>query len=229
MGPSKSLKAQIGHDVFRLFCAYILGVTSLSMLLAIYGIFFYQQANFNHYKALITTRLGAELPASFRQADDLSQATEVWTGMIDSVGKGSYVLPMLEKANQNPYCKYELLDYLGRFFMGRGNTTGLLEDSLENIQKTLVDSELHLELVNAGETDYLVASVPVTADFTDSIIGMVLLYVDLDKILATLDFPDDLKIKYSLSPFDETAADFSKHSETFVFKWREVISCKINF
>jgi diguanylate cyclase (GGDEF)-like protein/PAS domain S-box-containing protein len=221
MGRSTSLKAQISHDVFRLLGTYILGITSLTMLLALHGIFFYQQANFNHYKALITTRLGAELRASFGQANDLSQATEVWTGLVDSAGEGSYLLPLLEKANQNPHWKYELLDYRGRFFMQRENTIGLLVGSLGNIQKTLVDSQRHLELVNVGEADYLVASVPVTTDFTDSLIGMVVLYVELDNILATLDFPDDMKIKYSLSPFDATAADFSKYSETFDFKWGE--------
>lgn len=221
MDRSKSLKAQISHDVFRLFGTYILGVTSLSMLLAIYGIFFYQQEEFKHYKALISTRLGAELRSSFRQADDLSEATEVWTGLMDSAGRGAYLLPLLERANQNEFCKYDLLDYRGRFFIQSGNSMGLLVDLLRNVQKTLVDSESHLELVNVGETDYLVASVPVTADFTDSLIGMVLLYVDLDKILDTLDFPDDLTLKYSLTPFDETAADFSKYSETFVYEWRD--------
>jgi hypothetical protein len=32
MGPLKSIKAQISHDVFRLFAAYILGVTDLPPL-----------------------------------------------------------------------------------------------------------------------------------------------------------------------------------------------------
>ena len=45
----KTLKAQISHDVFRLFGTYIFGVTSISMLLAVYGIFFYQQEEFKHY------------------------------------------------------------------------------------------------------------------------------------------------------------------------------------
>ena len=121
MGEKQSLKAQISHDVFRLFGAYILGVTSLCMLLAMYGIFFYQQEEFKHYKALISTRLGAELRSSFRQADDLSEATEVWTGLMDSAGRGAYLLPLLERANQNEFCKYDLLDYRGRFFIQSGN------------------------------------------------------------------------------------------------------------
>jgi hypothetical protein len=86
MSRLKSFKAQISHDVFRLFGAYILGVTSLSMILAIYGIFFYQQEEFKHFKALIATRLSSEVSASFRQANDLADSPQVWTGLTDSAG-----------------------------------------------------------------------------------------------------------------------------------------------
>jgi diguanylate cyclase (GGDEF)-like protein/PAS domain S-box-containing protein len=39
--------------------------------------------------------------------------------------------------------------------------------------------------------------------------------------MASLNFPDDLKVNYSLSPFVETASDLSKHSEAFTFEWRD--------
>jgi diguanylate cyclase (GGDEF)-like protein/PAS domain S-box-containing protein len=221
MGRLKSLKVQISHDVFRLFGAYILGVTSLSMLLAIYGIFFYQQEEFKHYKALIATRLGSEVSASFRQAKDLADSTEVWTGLTDSAGRGSYLLPLLEKANQNKHYKFDLLDYLGRYFIHSDNSAGLLLDMPANIQKTIDDNQTHLEMVSMGQTDYLAVSVPIMANFTDSAIGVVLLNMDLDKIMASLNFPDDLKVNYSLSPFVDTASDLSKHSEAFTFEWRD--------
>ena len=221
MGRLKSLKAQISHEVFRLFGAYILGVTSLSMLLAIYGIFFYQQEEFKHYKALIATRLSSEVSASFRQANDLADSTQVWTGLTDSVGRGSYLLPLLEKANQNKHYKFDLLDYLGRFFIQSGNSPGLLLDMPANVQKTIDDNQTHLEMVRMEQTDYLAVSVPIMANFTDSAIGVVLLHLDLDKIMASLNFPDDLKVNYSLSPFVDTASDLSKHSEAFSFEWRD--------
>ena len=88
MSRLQSLKAQIRHDVFRLFGTYILGVTAIILLLAVYGIFFYQQEQFKHYKALIATRLNSEISASFRQANDLARSTEVWTGLTDSAGGG---------------------------------------------------------------------------------------------------------------------------------------------
>jgi diguanylate cyclase (GGDEF)-like protein/PAS domain S-box-containing protein len=221
MGRLKSLKAQISHEVFRLFGAYILGVTSLSMLLAIYGIFFYQQEEFKHYKALIATRLGSEISASFRQAHDLADSTQVWTGLTDSVGRGSYLLPLLEKANQNKHYKFDLLDYLGRFFIQSGNSPGLLLDMPANVQKTIDDNQPHLEMVSMAQIGYLAVSVPIMANFSDSAIGVVLLHLDLDKIMASLNFPDDLKVNYSLSPFVETASDLSKHSEAFTFEWRD--------
>lgn len=221
MSQLKSFKAQISHDVFRLFGAYILGVTSLSMILAIYGIFFYQQEEFKHYKALIATRLSSEVSASFRQANDLADSPQVWTGLTDSAGRGSYLLPLLEKANQNKHYKFDLLDYLGRFFIHSGNSVGLLLDMPANIQKTIDDSQPHLEMVNMEQTDYLAVSVPIMANFTDSAIGVVLLHLDLGKIMASLNFPDDLKVNYSLTPFVDTASDLSKHSEAFMFEWRD--------
>ncbi|PUE07798.1 bifunctional diguanylate cyclase/phosphodiesterase [Limnohabitans sp. T6-20] len=221
MGRLKSLKAQISHDVFRLFSTYILGVTSISVLLAIYGIFFYQQEEFKHYKALLSTRLDAELSASFRQANDLAHSPEVWTGLTDSEGRGSYLLPLLEKANQNKHYQFELLDYLGRFFIQSGNTSGLLLGLLSNIEKTIEDSQTHLGLATIEQSYFLTTSVPVMANFSDSAIGVVLLYLDLDKIIATLDFPDDLKVNYSLTPFVETASDLYQHNETFKFAWTD--------
>jgi diguanylate cyclase (GGDEF)-like protein/PAS domain S-box-containing protein len=221
MGRLKSLKAQISHDVFRLFGAYIMGVTSISMLLAMYGIFFYQQEEFRHYKALIATRLDSEISASFLQANDLARSTGVWTGLTDSVGRGSYLLPLLEKVNQSKYHKLDLLDYRGRFFIQSTNAMSLLLDTPANIQKTIEDGQSHLELVPISQTDHLVASVPITGNFTDSAIGLVLIHIDLDKIMATLKFPNDLKIRYSLVPFVDTASDLSKHSEAFQFEWKE--------
>lgn len=221
MGRIKSLQAQIGHDVFRLFGAYVLGVTSLCMLLAFYGIFFYQKEEFKHYKALIATRLSAEIGNSLRQANDLAQSTEVWTGLTDSEGRGSYLLPLLEKANQNKFYKFELLDYLGRFFIQNGNSPSALLDAPGNIQKTIEDGLTHLELVNIEQSQFLTASVPVTASFTDSTIGIIWLLLDLDQLMATLNFPDDLNINYSLTPFSDSASDPSKYSEAFTFEWND--------
>ncbi len=219
MGRLKSLKAQIRHDVFRLFGAYVLGVTSLCMLLALYGIFFYQQEEFKHYKALIATRLSSEISYSFRQANDLAHSTEVWTGLTDSEGRGTYLLPLLEKANQSKFHQFELLDYLGRFFIQSGSSASWFKDVPDNITKTIGDSQTHLDLITIEQSKYLSASVPVTPNFTDSTIGIIWLQLDLGQVMTMLNFPKDLKVNYSLTPFLDSASDLSKHSEAFKFEW----------
>ena len=50
-------------------------------------------------------------------------------------------MPLLEKANQNKNFKFDLLDYLGRFFIHSGNSARLLVDTPDNIQKTIEDSQ----------------------------------------------------------------------------------------
>lgn len=221
MGDKQSLKAQISHDVFRLFGAYILGVTSLCMLVALYGIFIYQQEEFKHYKALIATRLGSDISSSFRQANDLARSTEVWTGLMDSSGRGAYLLPLLAKANQNKLHQFDLLDYRGRFFILSDIKAGWLSDRPAHIQKTIEDGQTHLELVSIGGSGHLAVSVPVTTNFSDSHIGIVLLRLDLDKTMATLNFPEGLTVNFSLTPLVGKASDLTKHSESFTFEWNE--------
>jgi diguanylate cyclase (GGDEF)-like protein/PAS domain S-box-containing protein len=216
-----SLKAQISREVFKLFGAYITGFTLLSILLAVYGINFYHQEEFNHCKALIATRLSSELSASFKLADDLAHATEVWTGLTDSDGRGSYLLPVLAKANQSKYYKFDLLDYRGRYFIHSQNTISLLLDAVAGIQKSIETRTTQLELLKLEEADYLAVSLPITADFTDIAIGIVLLHLDLGQVMSNLTLPADLKVKFKLSPFVARQADPTQHTEQFQLAWRD--------
>lgn len=221
MGRWTSLKDQISHEVFRLMGIYILGVTSLCMLLAIYGIFFFQQEEFKHYKALIATRLDAEIGQAFRGANELAQSSTVWTGLHDTGSNSPNLLPILQKANQNNTHTFELLDYLGRLLIPNGHSAYVLVDKPGNVQHTIEDSQTHLELLTIPKSHFLTASVTVTTNFTDSTIGIVWLRLDLDKVMASLNFPSDLKIHYSLTPFIDSAWDLSQRSETFQFAWND--------
>lgn len=214
MGQSPTLRAKISRDIFRLFGSYIIGVTLTCTLLAIYGIIFYQQEEFGHYKALISTRLGFEIGTSFKEATDLADSTVIWTGLTDSVENRSYLQPLLEKANRNDYYKLDLLDYRGRFLIQGSNAKIFLLGMPESVKKTIKDSQIHLELISISQTDLLIASLPIKANFSDSNIGLVLINIDLIKIMSTLNFPNDLVISYSFTPFENNAIDFFKHSET---------------
>ena len=220
MGEAASIKAQISRDVFGLFGTYLIGVTSLSILLASYGIYAFQREDFKHYKALMSTRLSFEFNSAVKQSADLAQSTQVWTGLTDSSGRGQYLVPLLTQANQNPNSQFELLDYLGRPFVQGQHATSLALKSQTNIQKTIQDSQTHLQLIQLGQQDHLSVSRPITADFSDSPIGLVLLDLDLGNIVSVLNFPEDLKVNYQLRPFDK-APELTEHTEAFVFEWRD--------
>ena len=225
MARSTSLQAQISREVFSLFGAYLFGATALVVLLAFYGIYYSQKEEFKHYKALISTRLSAEIRAAFQQAEGLTQSTEVWTGLTDSAGRGRYLLPILAKANQNPNYQFELLDYRGRRVMpnadANADTSGLRLEGLISTRQTIADGQTHIETVHKGQTDVLVVSHPITANFSDSSVGIVLLQLDLGQTLSSLDLPKNLQISFQQGPFEFSPADFSRQSATFRFAWMD--------
>jgi diguanylate cyclase (GGDEF)-like protein/PAS domain S-box-containing protein len=221
MARSTSLQAQISREIFSLFGAYVVGATALVMLLAIYGIYYYQKEEFKHYKALISTRLSAEIKAAFQQAEGLAQSTEVWTAMTDSAGRGSYLLPVLAQANQNPNCTFALLDYRGRALIPNENAASWMIDARASIQSAIADGRTHIDTVYSGQRHALVVNKPITANFTDGSVGLLLLRLDLGKTLASLDLPRDLQVSFRMTPSDFGTADVSTQSETFRLAWTE--------
>lgn len=220
MAQPKQLKAQISLEVFKLFGSYILVSTAMIVTLAFYGTYYYQKEEFKHYRSLISTKLGSEIKAAFQQAADLTQSTDVWTAMTDSVGRGNYLLPVLKKANQNTNYKFDLLDYRGREFISSDNTTVHLMDALWSVQETLKDNRTHFETLQIGEISYLVVSQPVMTNFTDSMVGIVLMCFDIDKTLADLQMPKDVQLHLLSGPGDETPLQFYQRRENFKLAWQ---------
>lgn len=214
------LKAQISREIFRLFRTYVLVSTALIVTLALYGIRFYQKEEFKHYKALISTKLESEIKAAFLQANDLTQSPNVWTAMTDSAGRGSYLVPVLAKANQNPNYKFSLLDYRGREFIHTENTSVEPMDVLWSVQETLNDNDAHYEVLQIGQTSYLVVSQPITTNFTDSMVGILLMYFDIDKAISNLELPKDMQISYMSDTLVDTPFKLFQQGEDFKLTWK---------
>jgi diguanylate cyclase (GGDEF)-like protein/PAS domain S-box-containing protein len=219
MRPASTLRSQIGREIFRLFGTYVIGVTALIVLLAIYGIHYHQKEAFKHYKTLVMTRLSYEISATLRQAKDLTESTAVWTGLTDSGGRGTYWLPLLLKANENPLRQYDLLDYRGRAFIH--STSGLLTGDLQSLQQTVQDGQMHFETLHIGRTDELVVSLPITAHLTDGLAGILVARLDLGQLLQSLDLPQDMAIGFGMKPADFEPTDFSWQKEQFRYTWSE--------
>ncbi len=214
------LKAQISKEIFKLFGTYMLVSTALIVIVALYGIYYYQKEEFKHYKALISTKLESEIKAAFLQATELSQSPNVWTAMTDSVGRGSYLIPVLAKANQNPNYKFSLLDYRGREFIHSGNNAIELMDVLWSVQETLNDNHAHYEILQIGQSSYLVVSQPITTNFTDSMVGILLMHFDIDKAIANLEIPKDMQISFMSDILEDTPFKFYQQGEDFKLTWQ---------
>jgi diguanylate cyclase (GGDEF)-like protein/PAS domain S-box-containing protein len=216
------IKEQISKEIFRLFGFYILVTTVLVVTLAMGGVYYYQKEEFKHYKALITTKLETELKVAFQQAADLTQSTNVWTALTDSAGRVNYLQPILAKANQNSNYKFELLDYRGRELIQLDNLNVFMLDVLISVQDTLKDNKTHFEVIAIGQTRFLVVSQPIVTNFTDGIVGILLMYFDIDKTLSTVEIPKDLKIDIRSDRVDESPFKLFEQGENFKLEWQSV-------
>lgn len=216
-----SLKAQINRDVFGLFGTYLMGITSLSMLVAMVGIHSFQQEEFTHYQALISTRLSAEIHSALQQNTALSQSTDVWTGLRDPSRRGTYLAALFAQANQTPHQQFNLLDERGHPLLRTPSPPQGRHTAPHHIQQTLQDSQTHLELVHTQQSDWLSISTPITADYTDSAIGIVLLSLDLGHLKSALKVPPDMQVQFQLTPFSVEKVNLSQHHENFVVEWRD--------
>jgi len=221
MTAPRQLKAQISQETFRLFGSYILVTTTMVVVLAIYAMYFYQKEESKHYKALISTKLGDEIKAAFKQAADLTESTDVWTAMTDSTVGANYLMPILAKANQTPNYKFDLLDYRGREFINRDNPSIRQMDVIWSVQETLQDNQSHFEILEIEQSSYLVVSQPIKTNFTDSMVGILLMYFAIDKTLTNLEMPKGLDIQYVLDPKDDTSSNFHQQHEFVNLAWQE--------
>lgn len=219
MNDRSSLKSQIGRDIFRLFGTYVLGVTALIMLLAVYGIYFYQKEESKHYKALVSTRLLHEVGTALRQATDLAESPAVWTALTDSAGRGTYLLPLLNKANANPMAQFELLDYRGRSTLYSANASGLLMDEISSVQKTAQDAQMHWQIARIESSQELLASVPISANFSEGLAGILVMHLDLTKVIKSMDLPKDLSLRFGTTTHEALAEDHDGPSQVFSLSW----------
>lgn len=220
MAQPLQLKAQISREVFRLFRTYVGVSSALIVILALYGIHFYQQEEFKHYKALISTKLESDIKTAFFQATDLTQSPQVWTALTDSAGRESFYLPELERANQTPNYKFTLLDYRGREFLRHDHHDVELMDVLGIVRQTLNDNQPHYEVLQVGTSSQLLVSLPIIPNFTDSMVGMVLMFFDMDKALASLKLPRDMQITYMSEAFNDKNFHFFQQGEDLQLAWR---------
>lgn len=196
---SVSLREQIADRLLKILGVYVLGFAALIFLLTLSSVVFFHHSQLRQYKALIETKLSAELSAIVRESDSVGNSSVVWTGLTDSAGREAYLEPLLAKMNRNPHYQIDLLDYRGRDFI-LSPTSGQrprLPASL--IERTIEEALPQVHLHPSEQGQLLLFSLPVIAPFSDSPLGILLSSINLSNELSELGLPTALGLKYSLT------------------------------
>lgn len=197
---SVSLRQQITDRLLRILGTYVLGFTGLIFLLMLASVSYFHHNELHQYRALIATKLSAELSAIVREADSVGNSSVVWTGLTDSAGREAYLEPLLTKMNRNPHHQIDLLDYRGRDFILSPTSSQRPRLSDTAIERTIEAGLPQVQLLTTDQGRLLLFSLPVIAPFTDSPLGILLSSINLTRELTELGLPKTLRLNYSLTP-----------------------------
>lgn len=193
-----TLRQQITRKLTRLLGGYLLGVTGVIVLVAVVSISLFNRQQLEQYQALVSTKLSAELTALIREADSVGNSSVVWTGLTDSAGREAYLEPLLARINRNSVHRIDLLDYRGRDYILSQKAGRQARLSPQAIERTMEEGRLQAELAGQGQQHQLLFSLPIVAPFVDTPVGMLMVAVQLEPLLASLGLPPAMKVDFAL-------------------------------
>lgn len=193
-----TLRQQIIRKLTRLLGGYLLGVTLVIVVVTIISISLFSRQQVEHYQALVSTKLSAELTSLIREADSVGNSSVVWTGLTDSAGREAYLEPLLARINRNSVHRIDLLDYRGRDYILSDKADSKARLSPQAIERTVQEGRLQAELADDGQEHQLLFSLPIVAPFVDTPVGMLMVAVQLEPLLASLGLPPGMKVDFAL-------------------------------
>lgn len=212
---SVSLREQIASRLLGILGTYVLAFTALIFLLTLSSVVFFHHSQLRQYKALIETKLSAELSAIVRESDSVGNSSVVWTGLTDSVGREAYLAPLLAKMNRNPHYQIDLLDYRGRDFILSPTSGQRPRLPAALIERTIDEALPQVQLHPSEQGQLLLFSLPVIAPFSDSPLGILLSSINLSNELSELRLPTALGLKYSLTAPTPDTSEMRSVLKTF--------------
>ena len=193
-----SLKEQITRRLQNILNYYVIGTALLIFMLALVIIWVLHLRQLEQYEALISTKLSSELTALIREADFVGNSSVVWNGLTDSAGRETYLEPLLERINRNSSHPIDLLDYRGRDYIVSKKAHGLPRMSAAGVERTIQTAAAQTEIQITPDGQLLFVSLPVVAPFSEGVLGIMLVHVNLNQELEELRLPADLRIRYDL-------------------------------
>jgi hypothetical protein len=202
---SVTLREQIGRKLFKIFGLYLSVLTALIVLLAVSGSLFYKYSQLQQHQSLVTSTFSAEVSAMLREADSLGNSSLIWTGLTDSVGRDVYLVPLLNRLNNNTIRRIDLLDYKGRDYILSTKPGRALRPSHQMIQRTIDEVRPFHELLTQDDGQHLVFTLPVVAPFSDGVLGILLISFNVTHLTDELHLPKDLALMYALTDGHEAS------------------------
>ncbi len=195
---AQSLRERIGSELIRIIRAYVvLSAVLLAVITLLFG-YYYKSTDSRHTRALIMTRLNAEVANVAHELDSLRTSSLLWTGLSDSVGRETYLAPLLSRFNRSDSRQFSLLDYQGRMFVAaEASGTELLPGHEAVLRAVASGSATHGSVVGPGKRLNLVMVQPVLSPLTDSPVGFIVALVDPYAAIADLNLNPELQVGFS--------------------------------
>ena len=133
-----------------------------------------------------------------REVDSLSRSPVLWTGLTDSYGRDSYLIPLIDGINQSAAYQIDVLDYKGRDFIS--SKRGLIDAQAYRtfVTKNLTAKSTVVSLLeHSDKTGVVAIFAPVMSPIGDGTIGYVFALYDPDPSLEQLKLPKDMQVEIS--------------------------------
>lgn len=196
--PAQSLRERIGSELIRIIRAYVvLSAVMLAVISLLFG-YYYKFTEIRHKQALITTRLGAEVANVAHELDSLRTSSLLWTGLSDSHGRDTYLMPLLARFNRSESRQFSVLDYQGRMVVASEASSTDALPAHEAVQRAVESgASAHGSLVGPAGSLQLVLVQPVLSPLSMSPVGFIVATVNPYAAIHDLNLNPSVKVSFS--------------------------------
>lgn len=204
-----TLRAQIQRGFSRLVTRYVILSGSVLLVVVASFVLYTTRSNLVAQSDIVRTQLKSEISATLTQADTLIRSPVLWTGLMDSYGRETYLKPLLKQLNRLEGTKFVLLDYMGRVFV---DTPGINREAVEMMRLAIpkMTREMNsVQLLRAShEEDLLLILLPINSPLSDEPLGYLLTEFSVTASIKDLNVDDRMRIDFNLQPTFSSKIDW---------------------
>lgn len=194
-----SLRFQIQKGFSRLVTKYAILSGSILLLLVAAFVLYTTRSNLVSQSDIVRTQLKSQITATLAQADTLIRSPVLWTGLMDSFGRETYLKPLLKQLNRNEDTKFVLLDYQGRVFVESPGANAEAVEVMRQMLPAVNPETTAVQLLRAEhDNDLLLILLPITSPLSDAPLGYLMTQFSVTSSIRELNVDDRLHISFNL-------------------------------